>query len=118
MKHQPRAAVCSRKHYRRPCMPPPAPLPVDACLMSMQSRKPTNHPTAHARAQEIKELRGGGQAWNNSGISHAFKTVDAVPRKKAPALERAKRGFGTPDAACPHTHPTVEVGTDHVLVPS
>jgi hypothetical protein len=85
-------------------MPPPAPLPVDACLLSMQSRTPTYHPPVHARAQEIKELRGGEQAWDHSGINHAFKTVDAVPRKKAPALERAKR-FGAQQPTHTRTRP-------------
>ena len=85
-------------------MPPPAPLPVDACLLSMQSRKLTYHPPIHARAQEIKELRGGEQAWDHSGINHAFKTVDAVPRSKAPALERAKR-FGAQQPTHTRTRP-------------
>ena len=79
-------------------MPPPAPLPVDACLMSKQSRKPTNHPPARARAQEIKELRGGEKAWDHCGMNNAFKAVDAVPRKKAPASERVKQ-FGAQQPA-------------------
>ena len=79
-------------------MPPPAPLPVDACLMSKQSRKATNHPPARARAQEIKELRGGEKAWDHCGMNNALKAVDAVPRKKAPASERVKQ-FGAQQPA-------------------
>ena len=43
--------------------------------------------------QVIEELRVGEKAWDNIGINRAFKAVDAVQRKAAPALKRAQQ-FG------------------------
>ena len=43
--------------------------------------------------QVIEQLRVGEKAWDNIGINRAFKAVDAVQRKVAPALKRAQQ-FG------------------------
>ena len=59
---------------------------------ALVTRKRTRMP-ACMPLQVIEQLRVGDQAWENTGINHAFKAVDAVQRKVAPALKRAQQ-FG------------------------
>ena len=64
---------------------------------ALVTRKRTRMP-ACMPLQVIEQLRVGDQAWENTGINHAFKAVDAVQRKVAPALKRAQQ-FGAHSSA-------------------
>ena len=69
--------------------------PAAALVMRKRVRMPGCMPL-----QVMDELRVGEQAWENSGINGAFKAVDAVQRKVAPALKRAQQ-FGAHSTHAP-----------------